>query len=361
MNIRDKRQEEFANCYIKSNGKGILYLAPRFGKCRVSIIIFKKAFIKKYPTVLIAYPDNKIKESWEAEFKEMNYINPNITYTTHLSLKKHIGIVYDIVVIDEIHLLSEAQIGVGKRIIDENENVLALTGTMNEWTEKQLTRRLHLPVIARYPIEQAIEEGVIVDYQITVKIIPLDNRVAQTFGKKIRTEKAQFRAYSYIIDKLEEEEKDTFHLRLARMRVIQNSLAKLNATKTLLQQFKDKRVLIFCGVTKIADGLGCLVHHSKSDNSEEFEKFASGEGNHCAVVKIGNTGVTYKPLNIVIINYFSSSEEDLVQKIMRCMGLEYDSEQKKANIYIISTNEEVELKWLKRALSSLDSSKIKWE
>jgi hypothetical protein len=91
-----------------------------------------------------------------------------------------------------------------------------------------------------------------------------------------------------------------------------------------------------------------------------FEDFASGKGNHMAVVKIGNTGVTYKPLNKVIINYFDSNAENLAQKINRCMAMEYDTPDKKAKIYIISSDEDVELKWLKKALEFFDKSKIKY-
>jgi hypothetical protein len=89
-----------------------------------------------------------------------------------------------------------------------------------------------------------------------------------------------------------------------------------------------------------------------------FQKFAEGEGNHLAVVKIGNTGITYKPLNKVIINYFDSNAENLAQKIMRCTAFEYDNESKKAQIYIISTNEPVEQKWLNKALDLFDKDKI---
>jgi len=103
-------------------------------------------------------------------------------------------------------------------------------------------------------------------------------------------------------------------LRLNRMRVIQNSIAKLNKTKQLLKEFKEERVLVFCGVTKIADKLEIPSFHSKSSEKDLFHQFAIGKGNHMAVVKLGNTGVTYKPLNKVIINYFDSNAENLAQK-----------------------------------------------
>ena len=120
---------------------------------------------------------------------------------------------------------------------------------------KEIYKELDLFVIANYTIEKAIEEGVIVDYEIRVIKVPLDNKLPQTFNNKVRTEKKQFNALSYIINKLEEEGKNTMFLRLNRMRVIQNSIAKLNKTKQLLKEFKEERVLVFCGVTKIADKL----------------------------------------------------------------------------------------------------------
>jgi hypothetical protein len=144
------------------------------------------------------------------------------------------------------------------------------------------------------------------------------------------------------------------------MRIIQSSLAKRNATKRLLATHKDERVLVFCGTTAIADDLGIPSYHSKSSEKKLFEDFAEGEGKHLAVVKIGNTGVTYKPLDKVIINYFDSNAENLAQKINRCMAMEYNTPDKKAHIYIISSDESVEQKWLNKALEFFDKNKIKY-
>lgn len=357
MTLRDQRQKEFAETWIKTGKFGILNLCPRFGKIRTSINILKKL---KSKSVLIAYPDNKIKESWETDFAEMRYVNENIQYTTHLSLHKYQNEEFDIVIIDEIHLLSEAQIEAAKILLEHNSVVLGLTGTLSSWTEETLAQELSLIVVANYPIEQAINEGVIADYEINVIKVALDNKQIFDFKGKKRTEKKQFDSYGWVIDNLQREGRDTMFLRLARMRIIQNSIAKTEATKSLLNKLQDERVLVFCGVTKIADNLGIPSYHSKSSEKEMFQEFANGKGNHLAVVKIGNTGVTYKPLNKVIINYFDSNAENLAQKINRCMAMEYNNPDKKAYIYIISSNEEVELKWLKKALEFFDKSKINY-
>jgi superfamily II DNA or RNA helicase len=356
MTLRDKRQKEFADVWLKEK-HGILNLCPRFGKIRTSILALEKL---KPKSILIAYPDNKIKESWEADFRASGFDDSIVTYTTHLSLKKLADQSFDVVIIDEIHLLSEAQIEVCKDLFDVNGQILGLTGTLSSWTERTLEEELDLHVIATYPIEKAIEEGVIVDYEIHVIRVPLDNVTLQDYKGKKKTEKKQFDALTWVVNKLQNSGSDTMFMRLARMRLIQSSLAKVKATRALLEKHADERVLVFCGVTKIADSLGIPSYHSKSTEKQLFEDFAEGKGNHLAVVKIGNTGVTYKPLNKVIINYFDSNAENLAQKINRCMAMEYNTPDKKAHIYIVSTTEPTELKWLSKALEFFDKNKIKY-
>jgi superfamily II DNA or RNA helicase len=354
--IRDLRQEEFAKVWLKSK-HGILLLAPRFGKIRTSIHALEKI---KPESILIAYPDNKIKESWQADFEELGFDDSIVTYTTHLSLKKYAEQSFDVVIIDEIHLLSEAQIEVCKDLFDVNGQILGLTGTLSSWTERTLEEELDLHVIATYPIEKAIEEGVIVDYEINVIRVPLDTKTLQEYKSKDKTEKKQFDDLTWVINKMDREGGNAMFLRLARMRIIQSSLAKRNATKRLLAAHSDERVLVFCGTTAVADNLGIPSYHSKSTEKQLFEDFAEGKGNHLAVVKIGNSGVTYTPLHKVIINYFDSNAENLAQKINRCMGMEYATPDKKAHIYIVSTTEPTELKWLSKALEFFDTNKIKY-
>lgn len=361
LTLRDKRQQEFAQVWLDSDREGILNLCPRFGKIYTTINILEK--LPKKINILLAYPDLKIKASWEADFETRGYNNPNITYTTHLSIKKYTEKEekFDLIIIDEIHLLSEAQIHAVKEVMHVSDGyVLGLTGTLSTTTESTLDEELHLPVIASYSIDQAIKEGVIVDYQITVVHVPLDNVTKIDYKGKLKTEKQQFDAYGWVISKLQKEGKDPMFLRLSRMRIVQSSLAKLNKTKALLAKHADERILVFCGVTAIADKLGIPSYHSKSTEKEIFSDFAEGKGNHLAVVKIGNTGVTYKPLNRVIINYFDSNGENLAQKINRCMAMEYNTPDKKAHIYIVCSTEEVEIKWLKKALEFFDETKIKY-
>ena len=272
MTLRDQRQAEFADSWVKSGKFGILNLCPRFGKIRTTINIMNKINPKH---VLIAYPDNNIKESLQKDFQECNYTNSFITYTTHLSLHKYQDEKFDMVVIDEIHLLSEAQIEATKVVISNNDVVLGLTGTLSKRTEETLAEELDMLVIAHYPIETAIDEGVIVDYEITVIKVHLDNLTINDYKGKKKTEKKQFDDYGWVINQMERQGRNTMFLRLGRMRIIQSSLAKTNVTKALLAKYKDERILVFCGVTKIADSLGIPSHHSKSGVNELFTEFVN--------------------------------------------------------------------------------------
>jgi len=357
--LRDERQREFADKYLSSWGNGILYLCPRFGKCRTSILILEELEKRKGSklNILISYPNIAIKKSWEEEFEKMGY-QCTVTYSTHLSLDKHVK-EYDIVIVDEIHMLSENQIMSLQSISTKNDRILGLTGTMSYWTQKNLEKKLGLDVIAYYPMDKAIEEGVVTDYQINVLLVDLDNKVIQKFNNKSTTEYKRFKGLSFLIDKMEEERKETFYLRLARMRIIQNSLAKLNATKLLLKHFSDDRVLTFCGQISIAEQLPPCFH-SKSKDREILSQFMEGYYKHMTVVKIGNMGSTYKPLNKVVINYFDSNSENLAQKINRCMGMEYDNPNKKAEIWMICSKEEVEKRWLSKSLEFFDKKKIRY-
>lgn len=356
MQLREQRQKEFADVWLRYKW-GILLLAPRFGKCRTAIYALK---MLDNPSVLIAYPDSSIKKSWDNEFIIMNYDPSNVTYTTHLSLRKYKEKKFDVVILDEIHLLSENQLFAAYELLKINKRVMGLTGTLGKETKRIIYNTLHLPVIAEYSIEKAIEEKVITDYEITVITVPLDNKVMRNFGKKLCTEKQRCKNLSYVIDAMEEKGKPTMFLRLTRMRLFQNSISKIRLTKNLIKTYKDERVLVFCGLQKVADSLDIPSYHTNTTDKKLFEEFVNGTGNHLAVVKLGNSGVTYKPLNRVIINYTDSNPENLTQKINRATSLEYDNPEKKALITIVSSDEEVELNWIKKGLAMFDKSKIRY-
>lgn len=361
MNIRDKLQDKWASDLYSNNvnGRGIAHLCPRAGKIRTSIKFFeilKRQWKTNVLNVLICYPDKNIQKSWEDDFKTVNYDSSDVEYVTHISLEKVKGHNYDVIIIDEIHLLSAKQKSHVKRLISENKSgyTIGLSGTLSEKTEIELRSELNMPVITEYTIEEAIQDGIISDYKINVIRVSLDD-VQKIYKKNTRTEKAQYRAYSWVI----ESKGHSLMLNLGRMRVLHNSLAKTKATIEILDKLKDERTLVFCPNNKVAKSLGCKLHTSKINNQEAFDNFITGKGNnHMAVCKIGNTGVSFKSLRHIVVNAFDSNSENLTQRI--CRSLILDSKDKVSEIYIVCSKEKAELKWLEKSLEFFNPTKIKY-
>lgn len=358
LSIRDQLQDKWAKEFIDAGSFGILHLCPRSGKIKTSINIFNilRDKVKRDPKILICYPDKNIEQSWLDNFSKFKYTNPNIEYTTHRSIEKINTNYYDIVVCDEIHLLSSKQKIDFRKLIKSCTGafILGLSGTLSINTKVELLRDTGLNVINEYNLEEAINDGLISDYKINIIKVDLDNKVIQ-YPKKNRTEKAQYNAYTWVI---ETGKSYSLLLNLGRMRIIHNSLSKTESTIHLLRsRLKNKRVLVFCANNKIAKQLGCKIHTTKFNNQKLFDKFISGKGNnHMAVCKIGNTGVSFQNLDHIVINAFDSNSENLTQRI--CRSLILDTKNKVSNIYIITSTEKAELNWLNKSLEFFDKSKI---
>lgn len=351
---RNDLQMEFAKEWMDKQ-HGILYLTPRFGKIYTSINILEMMTVMD---ILIAYPDKTIKQSWKDDFKARGYDDSNVTYTTHLSLKKHKDKKFSIVILDEVHLLSPAQRTAASVLLEHNDKVLCLTGTLMEKTEKILYQELGLRVVAEYSLAEAIRDKIVPDYRITVKYVPLDDTIKGAYKKVDRTDKSQCRALTWVINDMDRKGKNANFLRLSRTRIFQRSVSKLRATVAELNKSADERILVFCGLIAIAENLGIPCHHGKSADKELFLDFVRGDVNKMAVVKIGGSGVTYKKLSRIIINSFDSNAESLAQKINRAMSMEYDNPDKRAEILILTSDDKVELNWMRKALEFFDPEKI---
>jgi len=363
MNLRTRKQQEFTDLWMKKGQKGILHLCPRFGKCYVGINVISKL---KPDNVLITYPSIKIKNEWIENFNKRNVSYENVTFSTFLSLHKHSNKVYDLIIIDEIHLLSKAQIMQCYEMLKINKKILGLTGTLSKRSKYVLRKVLQLNVYAEYLVEEAIYDKILPDYSIHVITTPLDNSIPITniARYKNRTEKEYFNTLITALRREEGREYQNedliFRIKLKIISILQRSIAKRDVTVQLINKYNKERILVFCGLTDIADSLGIPSYHSKSLDKKTWNEFLVGDIPHMSVIKIGNTGTTYMPLSKVIINYFDSNCETLSQKILRCMSLEYDNPNKKAIIYIVSSDEEIEINWLKKALSMMNKNKIKF-
>lgn len=362
MTKRDIIQKEKAQEIINSGYNGIAHLCPRFGKCRVVL----NYLIKSTDKVVIGYPELNIKNSWEKEIEELKFNGKNIKFTTYKSFSK-LKSKYDVLILDEIHQLSPQQTIDVKKFINfwEIKKVIGLSGSISEKTALELNEGLDLKIVSFYTIEQAVEDGIVKDYQINIVKIPLSRKrnleVKTKTSQFYTSEKEKFdwytREIAMTMDSIPRNYTKLKIIRLQRMNLIKNSQAKVDLVKGMLWKWKNERVLIFTGLTKIADTLGCASYHSNSKSEINRDLFMTSKINHLAVVNKLSSGVTFTNLNKAIIGFFDSNEENLFQKISRSLVCEYNN---KAEIYIITSDEEAELKWLNSALKFFSERKIKY-
>lgn len=356
---REELQKEWINKFILSNKRNVLHLCPRTGKTRVAINIMKKLNITD-EKILISYPDNVIIDSWLKELEKTEYFPSNIIFCNTSSLKKYIN-EKDIYlwVIDECHEYSDKEMQYMKEISQNTEYILGLSGSLSKNTQKELKTELNLSALIDYSIEQAIEDGLISNYQITIHTVDLDkSKKTQNKKGKMQSEKEKYDAYSFMISKFQRENKDTMFLAIHRNNVLKNSYAKKLKTINLLKKLKDKRVIVFTGLKKVSEDLGIPFYHSTTKDDKIFNDFINGKINHMALVNMGGVGITYPELDTIIMSNFTYNTENTLQQLCRCLVLDY--KEKIADLHIITSKEPAEIKKLQESLSIFDQNKIKW-
>jgi superfamily II DNA or RNA helicase len=362
--MREIRQKEFTNSLL-TNDHTILCVAPRTGKCKIVIDYLKEL---NFSRILIIHPLIPIKKSWQDDFIKWGFNSKNVEFSTTANLKNIHEEIYDVIICDEIHLLSLNQLQY-LRFLIKNQKIkrcIGLTGTLSKKSEETIKDSTKLTVGVRYSIKQAVAEGVVTDYRITVVMTDLDNSerylTPSKLNPKYKTTEHDY--YIHLSQKIEQIKANYGNLGLLpiiRMSIFKNSIAKKKLTKMLVEKYKDERLLIFCGTTAIADSLDVPVYHSKSTENNLKDDFCKGKFKHLAVCKMLNNGVTVLPINRAIINSFDSNSETLAQQTNRLMNFEYDNKDKIAQLMIICTNTVTERKWLQSALEFFEPEKITYK
>ena len=362
MTLQDKYQEEWSDkgvVYLKNkHNRGIYHISQRMGKIKVSILTIKKLFRKANPKILISYPDDPIKDSWITDFIKWGYTNQNITFVNTSSLNKYTKEKYDLYIIDEVNRLSDGQLQSCYDICNNSTYALGLSGTINADSKSLLATSLRMNVIVQYDTEQAIKDGILANYEISVHLTPLDNKLLSfknSKGKMI-SEKTRFDNITWVIDNNLTGKAKMLKI-FERTRLLNGSIAKFNKTKELLHTLEDKRLLLFTGLQKAAESYNIPYHHSGCKNTN-LEDFKSNKIHKLALAEQGKIGVTYKNLDSIILTAFTGNDEMMSQVISRAILMDYGD--KIADIHIICSTEEIELKKLKLALSMLDKNKIKY-
>tara|TARA_R110000850_G_scaffold34024_2_gene92263 strand:- start:4338 stop:5453 length:1116 start_codon:yes stop_codon:yes gene_type:complete len=361
----DNREKAFNECLeiLDNPCKSILLLSPRVGKSRIGIGYIKLHQLKKIlwvtPTVKLRdedIPDEFIK--WKAK-KHL----PGATIVCYSSLAAQEG-KYDLVILDEIQAITEAN---AKPLLNgkiKTKSILGLTGTMPKHEEKlKLIKQLGLKIEKEITIDEAVEDNMIADYKVNVLEVPMDavnkNIKAGTKDKPFMTTEAANYAYlsKNIARMMFNPNKSLLQFAiLKRLRFIYTSPTKLSTAKKLLN-YLDGRKLIFTGSIDHAEQVSKHTYHSKTTR-DDLNLFLDGKVDVLACVNAGGTGFTYTNVDhFIIVQADSNKSGGFIQKLARSLLLQKDYT---ASIWVITLQGSQDEVWVTNALAELDSSKIEY-
>jgi len=363
--VREVIQKEATNSIIKNDYQGILLVAPRVGKSK---IIIDSLLLSSFKSILIVAPLNSILDSWEVEIEKWGReIRERVMLVNQRSIKdKHKA---DIIICDECHTLSKAQITKIRAM--KFDRVLGSTGTISDANYKEL-RPICKKIIYNYSIANAIKDEIISNYNITVITCQLDSKdkyvPAGTVKKPFKTTEQgaydyftkEFNKFRVLAFKDKKYENIKYMYAGKRSRLIYGAKSKINITKRLIQKIKGKK-LIFTILNDVADELAKYSYHSgiKSKVRDyNLELFRDGKINDLSVCNMLSMGFTDKRLKTGIFHQLQSSEEPAQQKIMRmCNYVEGET----ADVYILAYEGTVDIDWLNKALQPFNSKKITYD
>ena len=368
MTNKDKIQRTGVDLVHKANGHGIIEAATGVGKSKIAIDYLVK--LNKELGGLRALwvvPSEKLRDiDVPAEFSKWHQTElfKSVTPICYHSLHKITEDVYDIVILDEIHKITDLR----SEFFFENNNridrVLGLTATRpKEQVKQDIIDRLEMPIIFSIMIEEAREENLISDYDITVVYVPIGDIPVEVATKKKKyttTERKRYLGLSKVIAMYYDEGRTPpKNIILGRMSFIYGLKSKAYAAISLIKGLEEGiRTLVFTKRIEICDFIVGKenAHHSKA-KSKAYQRFLEGESDLLGVVDTINEGVNLPDVDCVIIEQLNSQAREFIQRIGR--GLRY-REGHQTKIYIIVSKGTQDEQWMREAIEQIPQDKIKY-
>jgi len=310
--------------------------------------------------VLVVAPKRSIFQSWKDDAVKFGkeYLLGRMVFTTYLSLNKHNPNDYNAVYLDEAHSLLNSHRGFLQLY---SGKILGLTGTPPKrgYSEKGKLVNEFCPVVYTFKADDAVENGILNDYQIVVHEIHLTKEkvyLAKMGNKNFITDEES--NYTYWSRRIDVGSGNMHMLRVMRMKAMMEYPSKEIYTKKLMESINNK-CIVFANTQAQADKLCDYSYHSGNKDSEDnLILFKEGKITKLSTVLQLNEGVNIPNLRQGIIMHAYGNERKAAQRIGRLLRLNPDE---KAIVHILCYMNTIDEKWVKEALENFDQSKIMWK
>lgn len=368
--IKDEIQKEALD-QVREEKRAIVVAATGVGKSKIAVDYSKEIVSeKRNAKILVVVPTEKLRdENWLEEFdkwRARTIWNKNIDRCCYVSANKITDKSYDLVILDEIHNITEnnSEFFYNNKV----DRCLGLTATPpDDEIKKEVLKELGFKTVYEVPLDKAVELGLVSPYDITVVEVRLDDTdkyvKSGTKDKPFyQTERKKYEYLSSMVKKLmfggtRTKQALKFKI-LERMRFIYNLRSKSEVAQFLLNVVipKEERTIIFCGGIPQAELLCENTFHSKSKDND-FNDFKAEKITRLSCVNALNEGHNIPNVDNGLVVQLNSKELNLVQRVGRVVRFR---EGHKAKIWIICAIDTQDEKWVKKALENFDQSSINY-
>lgn len=322
-----------------------------------TLCILDYAESRKISEVLWVVPyTNNITGVYE-EMHKWNIQGVNIKAICYQSLKNYIDKNFDLIVLDEVHKITESYYDYISQI--KYNRIIGMTGTYSKKFDKRniIENLLKLQLVYKYTVKDAVIDQNVAPYNITIikKNLSKDKNILVNYIDKQTNQPRSFYAseestYNNLSNRIElSSGKRQMMLRLERMRFLNTLNSTIEYIKTYIQKNKSKRFLIFVATQDMAEKCSEYCYYGgKTDNY--FKLFQEGKINHIVLVEKATVGVTYENLDQVLLTNINSSNASVQQKIFRAILFRPNYE---AQIDILINNNTEQEKWIQDSISDI--------
>ncbi|HMT01822.1 MAG TPA: helicase-related protein [Burkholderiales bacterium] len=365
-------QRQAYNAWLNSKGVGTINVATGVGKTIIAFkclyYALKKSWIVQGSKVTF-YAETEVREQTlkdEAKkFKEIYgldvYKDFNITFVCYQANKP---IEDDVKILDEIHFIGEIY---AKQFENCNSYIIGLTATTSEstvvnsvtfLTKEEIINSI-APVCFRYPIDEAIRDGILSPYQTSFIYHKLDETSPYlTLSKGSRnfvTEKAYYGQKNFNKNNMRNAEYIRRKSGMEMAKLLWGLKSKVEVVKNHLRTISGKTVIFGVELAILKQITPNVVsgENTKEENQKLIDDFNSGVIDTIASAKMLKQGITLEGVeNCVLVSYYSTST-DFIQRLGRIVRF---VPNKLANLYIVVTQDTLEANWVSKMILVKDGS-----
>jgi superfamily II DNA or RNA helicase len=366
-------QDEALKAWRENQYRGTFEGATGVGKSRVGVMAAAHELeVNPNARVYVAAPTETLRDDeWPSEFEKWGYghLKDKVIRICHVSMDKVRDEEIDLLVWDECHHATPANSAFFRN--NKVFRTLGLTATLPKGTkndndrDKKLILDTICPSVFKVTLEEAIELGLVADFEVKVIMFDLDTEEKYLDGGSKNTpfKTTEASQYMYLTKMMQrmamaKNEGAKFIWIQKRTQLLRNLRSKERLAKEIMSHMikETNRTLVFCGGIEQSQRLcGEWVYHSQTGD-EKLIQFKEKQIHFLGVVNALNEGKNIEDLDQSLIVQLSSNERDAIQRIGRNVRWRPNH---KAQIVILVARKTADEKWYREAFKMFNKERIK--